>query len=63
MHCALSVQKRHIKYTVVPNEAHRPQHFVVNFGYVIYVNLKKKYSDRRIQRPKHVAELLNFLNK
>lgn len=38
--------KGHIKYTVVPNEAHRPHNFVVNFGYIIYVNLKKNTSEK-----------------
>lgn len=35
---AFSVQKYHIKYTDAPNEAQRPQHVVVEFGYAVYVN-------------------------
>lgn len=36
---ALSVQKGHIKYTVAPKGAYRPQNFVLNFGLDMCVDI------------------------
>ena len=38
---ALSVQKGHIKYNVAPKVAYRPQHFVMNFGVDMCVDIKQ----------------------
>lgn len=56
----LSVQKGHIRYTVAPKGAYRPQSFALNFGWAMYNvcrflknTSEKTYEtyDRRIQRP------------
>lgn len=63
MQSELSLQNGHIKYTVAPNEAYRPQHFVLNFGYAMCVDFKNIQKKKDFWSQDPTSSNVNVVNE